>query len=140
MSANRSAKRKPCAVPLCPALRATGKYVCAVHAKMKATNGHKYGAVATVVDNIRFDSKAEAKRYFDLKLMEKAGIIRNLQRQTRWPLMVKNVVVCHYVSDFDYDAHGTPVVEDTKGMITPLYKLKAKMFEAQYGFAIREVR
>lgn len=140
-----SAKRKPCAIPLCPALRKKGKYVCAAHDKQTTANGlgftaspraHKYGAIATHADGIRFDSKAEAAKYQELKLLEKAGVITNLKLQTRWPLEVNGVVIGHYVSDFDFLEGAAHVVVDTKGMQTPLFRWKQKHFEAQTGMRI----
>jgi hypothetical protein len=103
----------------------------------------KYGAVATVVDNIRFASQAEARRYGELKLLEKAGEICALQCQVRYPLFVgpHNAWIGSYVADFSYTIAGEPlVIEDVKGFKTPLYRWKKKHVEAQYGVTIREVR
>ena len=143
------AKRKPCAIPLCPALRKKGSYVCAAHAKdtkthhnglAKQPKAHKYGAVPTVVDGIRFDSKSEAARWQELRLMEKAGAISDLQRQVRWPLLVGITEIGAFVTDYQYVVKGdtAPTVEDRKGVRTPVYRWKAKHFKAQYGFAILE--
>lgn len=108
----------------------------------------KFGAVRTTVDGITFDSKFEAHRYTELKLMEKAGLIRNLQLQVRFPIIIKEEKVCTYVADFRYDeeqefAGGKSwqtVVEDAKGMRTPVYNLKRKLMRAVYGITIRETR
>jgi len=143
------AKRKPCAIPLCPALRKKGSYVCSAHAKdtkthhsglSKQPKAHKFGAVATIVNGIRFDSKAEAERYQDLLLLEKAGAIRELRLQTRWPLHVNGVEIASYVSDFDYFLADTTArtTEDTKGMKTPMYRLKKKWMKAEHGIDILE--
>jgi Protein of unknown function (DUF1064). len=110
----------------------------------------KYKAVKVTVDGIVFDSKREAARYHELKLMEKAGKIRNLRLQTRWPLVVQKdgelsvlagVQVGVYMSDFDYEElpSGAYVVEDSKGVRTALYRWKAKHMAIQYGIQIREV-
>lgn len=107
--------------------------------------GNKYRAEPVHVDGIRFASKREAKRYGELQLLLKAGEITDLELQKRIALTVNGVVICHYVADFAYlepnKAGGLPeqVVEDTKGFRTPEYKLKAKLFEAIFGFPIREV-
>lgn len=96
----------------------------------------------TVVDVITFDSAKESRRYGELKLLLRAGAISELRLQTRWPLKVEGVKVADYLSDFDYLEAGRVVVEDVKSAHTrklPLYRLKAKIFAAQYGFAIREV-
>lgn len=96
---------------------------------------HKYGAVATVVDGIRFASKKEAKRYTELKLLEKAGHITNLKRQVRYKLQMETV----YVADFEYEwKHGEGhVVEDVKGYATREFKRKAKLMKEQHGVNVR---
>ncbi len=113
----------------------------------------KYGAVKTTVDGITFDSKKEAARYIELKALEAAGKIFNLQLQPRYRLCAWTIqplgLACvpslgDYVADFRYCnvkgcicAWGCQV-EDVKGMKTPLYRWKKKHVEAQYGIVIRE--
>ena len=102
----------------------------------------KYRNKPIVVDGIRFASKREAKRWGELKLLEKAKEITELERQTRWALCTEDGVrVGHYVADFTYlQGHDRRVVvEDAKGVRTELYKWKKKHFEAQYGIPITEV-
>jgi len=105
---------------------------------------HKYNAVRTSVDGISFQSKKEARRYGELKLLEKAGEISGLQLQARWPLMCG--ITCLktpsgrdmvYISDFNYRENGRLVIEDVKGMRTDLYKLKRAIMEANH-YEIRE--
>ena len=102
----------------------------------------KYGAVKTTVDGITFDSAREAKRYTELRAMQRAGEISTLRRQQPYALLVGTVCIGHYVSDFDYVlfSSGERVIEDVKGMRTELYKWKKKHFEAQYGLKILESR
>lgn len=101
--------------------------------------GHKYGAVKTTTRGIQFDSKAESDRYVELVMLQKAGEITGLQVQTPWPLGVNGTHVAEYVADFTYYTRsGRFVVEDVKGVRTPVYRLKAKMFAAQYGLTITE--
>jgi len=104
---------------------------------------NKFGNRKTVVDGITFASAKEARRYGELKLLERAGEIQGLSLQPRFPLRVNGKLVCTYVGDFLYveaaDPARDPVVEDAKGFKTPEYKLKAKLFEALHGFPIREV-
>lgn len=107
----------------------------------------KYGAEPTTVDNIRFDSKRESERYSELKLLEKAGEIRILQVQPRFPLWVRGapaepITIGEYRGDFSYtrnDTH-TMVVEDVKGMDTPLSKWKRKHVAAQYDIEVRIIK
>ena len=106
----------------------------------------KYHSHKTTVDGITFDSKREARRYQELKLMEQAGAIRDLQRQVRFELIPafdvqgKHYRPTSYVADFAYvDAKtGAKIVEDVKGMRTDVYRIKAKLFAHRYGVSIRE--
>lgn len=108
----------------------------------------KYGAVKTTVDGIVFDSKKEAQRYHELKLMEKAGQIDSLEIQPEYELWTSagrafaHVPVGVYRADFRYCIAGrvdSQVVEDVKGFKTPLYRWKKKHVEAQYGIQIKEI-
>lgn len=101
---------------------------------------HKYNARPTTVDGIRFHSKKEAKRYQDLKLLERAGQIRNLTLQPRYPLDVNGKRVCTYVGDFKYFdlMKGRTIIEDVKGVRTREYILKRNLFQAVTGLEITE--
>jgi hypothetical protein len=110
---------------------------------------HKYRAKRTEVDGIPFASQKEARRYQELKLLEKAGEIRCLELQPRFPLVVPGVGnggpyerrhLGDYVADFRYadTRKNAIVVEDVKGFKTPLYRWKKKHVEAQYGITIVE--
>jgi ribosomal protein L25 (general stress protein Ctc) len=128
------------------------------------SNRSKYRAVPTVVDGIRFASKREAKRYQDLKLLERAGQIAGLvydKKQLRWPLAVNGELICTYEADFSYWVHVDgktlkviirgniietadvgkvrKVIEDSKGFKTPAYRLKRKLMKAIHGIEIKEV-
>ena len=102
---------------------------------------HKYGAKKTVVDGITFDSKAESEEYARLKQLERVGHVRKLKLQPRYPLVVDGLLICHYVADFAYFdmlRGGTRVI-DVKGVRTPEYLIKKKLFEALYRQRIDEV-
>ena len=115
--------------------------------KKVAQNGSKYGNKKVEVNGIQFDSKREARRYLDLKAMEMAGQIQNLQLQVRYELIpsqrIDGKVVersCDYVADFTYyDKDGWYVVEDTKGMKTKDYIIKRKLMLYIHKIRIREV-
>jgi hypothetical protein len=105
----------------------------------------KYRNVPTVVEGIRFASKAEAKRYVELRWLEKAGEVSSLELQKRYPLVgADGIKVAVYVADFDYlNPDGEPVTEDVKSPTTAnlrLFRMKAKLFKAQYGREITVVR
>ena len=121
--------------------------------------GTKYNSKKLEVDGIKFDSKKEANRYQELRLLEREGLIRNLQRQMKFTLLpaqkeedtkgpkggvIKGKVIereCSYIADFVYQLpdSGKVVVEDTKGFRTPEYRIKKKMMLYFYGIRIKEV-
>ena len=100
---------------------------------------HKYNATKTIVDGLTFPSKAEAARYQELQLMIYAGEISDLQLQPSFVLLPgfvdnrgKTQRGITYKADFLYVEDGQTVVEDVKGMETPVFKLKAKLFRYNY--------
>lgn len=101
----------------------------------------KYGNRKTIVEGITFDSAAEARRWGDLKLLERAGEITGLQRQIVFPLIVNDIQIATYRADFTYidKRSGVFVIEDVKGKPTQEYRLKAKIMKAM-GQPISEVR
>jgi hypothetical protein len=98
----------------------------------------KYGAKKTVVDGIKFDSMAEAARYGALKIIQSAGLISDLRLQVPYVITVNGKKICRYVADFVYIENGKEVVEDVKGIKTPVYNLKKKLMEAMFGVVILE--
>ncbi len=99
---------------------------------------NKYGAKKTIVDGIKFDSKKEARRYNALVMLEKAGAIQNLELQPRYDLIINGKKCGFYKADFRYTEKGKTVVEDVKGMKTPVYNLKKKLIKAIYDIDIFE--
>ena len=105
-------------------------------------NYSKYRAIKTEVDGIWFASKKEAKRYQELRLLEEAGEITHLELQPIYEINYKGEKICKYQADFRYfdQKKRMRVVEDVKGMKTPVYRLKKKLVEAFYhGTKITEV-
>ena len=118
----------------------------------------KFHNQKTMLDGIPFDSKKEARRYSELKLLERAGTISNLDRQVKFSLIpaqrepstvggrgavhLGKVIEqeCYYVADFVYlDETGEKVVEDAKGMRTKEYRIKKKLMLWIHGIRIKEV-
>ena len=102
----------------------------------------KYGNTKIRVDGRLFDSKAEAARWQELQLLERAGEITELERQVEYELIPKQKGerAVKYIADFRYiDHEGKTVVEDTKGVKTPVYILKRKLMLRVHGIRIREV-
>lgn len=106
----------------------------------------KYHAKKTELDGITFDSRKEAQRYAELKLLERSGAIHNLRRQVKYELIPaqkkdgKTIErACHYIADFVYEENGKTVVEDVKGYRTKEYVLKRKLMLQVHGIEVREV-
>jgi len=116
----------------------------------------KYHAIPVHVDGVRFASKKEAARYLELRLLEKAGLIADLECQPVFPLHVMEIwrsgapivvtTVGRFTADFRYTdlgvyAVGEIVVEDVKSEVTKTtdYKLRKAIAEHIHGIYVREV-
>lgn len=116
----------------------------------------KYGNRKVTRNGVTYDSKKEADRHAVLKLMERGGLIYNLNRQVKYVLIpaqyepdvmgvgghVKKGKLLErevsYVADFTYTENGRLVVEDVKGYRTPEYKIKRKLMLYLHGIRIKE--
>ena len=127
------------------------------------SNDSKYHAKKVEVDGIQFDSKKEANRYKELKLLERAGKIQNLQLQVPFILIpaqyekhiehtkrgkektVQKIVErkVKYIADFVYHQDGEIIVEDVKGYREKgaynIFVIKRKLMLERHGIKIREV-
>ena len=102
----------------------------------------KYNNTKIRVDGRLFDSKAEAARWQELQLLERAGEITELERQVEYELIPKQKGerAVKYIADFRYKDHeGEVVVEDTKGVKTPVWIIKRKLMLRVHGIRVREV-
>lgn len=122
---------------------------------------NKYKNTKTVVDGIVFDSRKEASRYRELKLLEQAGSISDLKCQEKFILIPvqrepdivgvrggikKGKVIekeCSYLADFVYIRDGEVIVEDVKGYKNGsaynIFKIKRKLMLYLYGIRIQEI-
>lgn len=96
--------------------------------RLKGEKQHKYGAEPCVVDGVRFASKAEARRYGELQLLVRAGVITELQLQPRYALPAGIV----YQADFSYAEAGKEVIEEVKGFETQAWRLKKRLMAEFY--------
>lgn len=124
----------------------------------RVKTGSKYGSRKITVEGIEFDSKREANRYRELRVLQAAGRISELQLQVPFELipaqrepdtygvrgglrrgkLIEHAVV--YYADFVYiDEHGKKIVEDAKGVKTDVYKIKKKLMLFVHGIRIKEV-
>ena len=105
----------------------------------------KYHSTPTEVNGIRFDSKREANRWAELRILERAGKIQKLKRQVKYLLIPSQYRdgkcierEASYIADFVYIKDGRLVVEDCKGFRTPEYKLKRKLMLERYDIRLVE--
>jgi len=99
----------------------------------------KYRNRKTVVDGVTFDSAKEARRYGELKILQRAGQISGLHLQPSFPIVINGVKTCTYKADFGYiNKSGASVVEDVKGFKTPIYNLKKRLMKAVHGIEVLE--
>lgn len=121
---------------------------------------NKYYAKKTMFNGIEFDSRKEARRYQELRLLERAGAIRDLELQKKFVLIPAQYETyerygkkgqrlqdgqrlvekeCAYLADFVYKEDGKTIVEDTKGIKTKDYIIKRKLMLYVHGIRIKEV-
>lgn len=124
------------------------RHVCIDHSKYNAQK-----IVVALPDGTphTFDSKKEADRYCELRLLERAGKIRVLKIQVPFELIPtqkdadgKTLRPCKYIADFTYyDKSGNQIVEDVKGYrggtAYEVFKIKKKLMLQRYGITVREV-
>jgi hypothetical protein len=95
-----------------------------------------------------FDSAAELERYLVLEVMQAAGRIRDLHRQVRFPLVLKDGTeikignrTCVFTADFAYQEQAgsewVRVIEDYKGFDEREMRLRRAVAEAIYGFRVK---
>lgn len=106
----------------------------------------KYHSRKITKDGMTFDSVKEYRRYCELRLLERAGAITELERQVKFELIPSQRIAgkvveraCAYIADFVYMENGKKVVEDTKGFRTPDYIIKRKLMLWVHGIRIKEV-
>lgn len=100
---------------------------------------NKYRNKPCVIDGHRFPSIREGRRYQELRILEKAGEITDLKLQIKFPLWVNGDLVCTYIADFIYKTKsGKDVTEDSKGVLTPVYRIKKNLMWAINRIQVRE--
>ena len=101
---------------------------------------NKYRNIPKRVDGILFQSTKESRRYSELKALQQAGVIRDLETQPKFKLEVNGVHITTYYADFRYhdNERRAEVVEDVKGMRTQLYILKKRLMKALLAIEVEE--
>jgi hypothetical protein len=109
--------------------------------RLPAPRRNKYHAQPVEADGHRFASKAEARRYRELSLLQRAGQISDLRVHPSWTLDVNGMFVSKYSADFAYVEGDRQVVEDVKGgKTTDAARLRMKLLQAVTGIQVREIR
>ena len=99
---------------------------------------NKFGAKKLMDGNgVWWDSQGEYRRYCDLQLLEKAGVITHLEVHPTLSLILNGQKLCKYTLDFKYLERGKWVYEDFKGYQTREFKLKRKLVKALLGIDVR---
>lgn len=94
---------------------------------------NKFSAIKTVCASGHLhDSRMEAGRCDDLMALQAAGRINQLEQQPEFRVVIDGKLMCRYVADFAWSNGDCRVVEDVKGMVTPLFNLKKKLVEATH--------
>ena len=106
----------------------------------------KYGNRKICVNGLHFDSIKEGSRYVDLSLLQRAGVISDLQTQVPFILIPKQkdskgrvIREVKYIADFVYMEKGRKIVEDVKGYRTEEYKIKKKLMKFFHNIEIKEL-
>lgn len=117
------------------------------YARLLNQKQNKYKNKKVVCDGIKFDSAKERNYYLKFKIMEEAGIIKDLELQKRF-ILQKGYTIngkkrreISYKADFCYITTKDDKlhVVDIKGFKTDVYKLKKKLFELKYGIELEEL-
>lgn len=110
----------------------------------------KYNNSSATADDLKFDSRKEARRYRELKILEQSGVIQNLQTQYAFVLAdgvkfstePRRKPAVKYLADFVYFQDDHMVVEDVKSEATKklaVYRLKKHLMMSVHGLEINEI-
>ena len=104
----------------------------------------KYNNKKVIVDGHKFDSNKEALRYKFLKKIQEIGEIKELELQKSFELAPSVIIngrkkpALKYKADFTYIHKGQWIVEDVKGVLTAVYKIKRHLMKSVHGIDILE--
>ena len=126
---------------------AKAKKLFAQKGTTKENKPKKYKNKECNYEGIHFDSIKEKNRYIQLKLLERAGKIKDLRLQVKFQLLPttricgKTQPKTSYTADFVYwdNLLGREVVEDVKGVKTAVYQIKRKLMMVQHGIEVVEI-
>lgn len=116
-----------------------------IDGSFKVSKVGKYNAQGRRVDGHFFHSDAEATRYCQLRRMEETGKIRQLELQPRYELRVEGKLITTYIADFRYQILNEAgwvqaiIIEDVKGIVLDVYKIKRDFCQALYRIKVHEL-
>ena len=111
----------------------------------KLKNKNRFNVAPVVertMDGIVFASKKELKRYAELKLLQRAGEVQDLELQPEFRVSINDQHYCTYTADFAYTQKGERIVEELKSTGTAkdaAYRLRKKAAELFYGIKIKVI-
>lgn len=126
-------------------MRLTEKQYRELYGKSLDYKINKYHNKKVYAYGRNWDSKKELARYEQLRLLEKAKVISNLEIQPKFLLIDtiryngKTYSKTYYIADFKYIQDGQEVVEDVKSEATrkdKVYRLKIKLFLSKYSYIL----
>ncbi len=105
----------------------------------------KYNAQPQVVDGVKFDSGREAKRWQELKLLERAGRISKLERQVTYILAPSVKILgekrarpaLRLKIDFRYVEDGQTIADDAKGYSDTAFRIRQHLMKSVHGIDVR---
>jgi len=110
--------------------RMTSQELKELQQKIAKKKKSKFNNIKVNHEGIVFDSKKEFFRYQQLQMLLKAGLIQDLKLQPRFKLEVNGQLICTYIADFEYMKGERRIIEDVKGVRTPVFNLKNKLMKA----------
>jgi len=134
----KPARVDPPPVPRAAAAADGSPFASAAAPSQKAWK-NKYRAQPVVTDEGRFASKKEYADWCQLKVQQRLGLISHLQRQVKFPLSVNAQLVTTFIADAVFFENGKRVVVDSKGVQTPVYRLKKKLMRALLNIEVQEI-
>lgn len=108
-------------------------------------DANKFGAQPTESqDGRRFPSKAEARRYEELKILEARGLITDLTLHPKWRFLIEGRLLrtqtgraLIYTADSSYQQGGELVVEDVKGVLTRDAEIRIALMAAVHEITVQ---
>lgn len=118
-----------------------------LHSQLLKKKPLKYRNKPQTIDGIRFDSKHEARRWQELLILQSTGRITGLERQVKYELAPKIKLLgdartrpaIRMIIDFRYWEGDQMILEDAKGDVDPVWRIKQHLLKTVHGLDVRKV-